>query len=258
MVDRIVPGFPKDSIETVQKRLSFNDELVVKAEPFHLWVIEGPTNIKEKFPFSDAALNVIVTNDLSPYRTRKVRILYGAHTALVPIAYLHGFEEVRTAIEDEKTGSFISEVVFDEIIPTLDMPETELESYAHEVLERFRNPFIKHKLIDISLNSISKFKVRVLPSMLEYMIQNEKAPPKLVIAFAYLLMFYKGKFKSNNIELQDDAQVIEFFKTVWEETDLENIVAKTLSNKALWDVDLKNHINLKEALTIELMHISKQ
>ncbi|MBS9462619.1 tagaturonate reductase [Flagellimonas sp. 389] len=258
LVDRIVPGFPRDSIDTVQRSLSFKDELVVKAEPFHLWVIEGPSNIKEKLPFSDAGLNVIVTNDLSPYRTRKVRILNGAHTAMVPIAYLHGFKEVREAVEDEKIGLFIKEVIFDEIIPTLDMPKTELESYAHEVLERFRNPFIKHKLMDISLNSVSKFKVRVLPSLLDYIVKYEKAPPKLVIALAYLLRFYKGKFKSNNIELRDDSQVIEFFRAIWKETDLERITTKILSNKALWDVDLKNHTNLKQALTTELMRISKQ
>ncbi|UII76507.1 tagaturonate reductase [Flagellimonas sp. HMM57] len=258
LVDRIVPGFPRDSIDIVQKSLSFKDELVVKAEPFHLWVIEGPSAIQEKLPFSKTGLNVIFTDDLAPYRTRKVRILNGAHTAMVPIAYLHGFKEVREAVEDEKIGLFIKEVIFDEIIPTLDMPKTELESYAHEVLERFRNPFIKHKLMDISLNSISKFKVRVLPSMLNYMIKYENTPPKLAITLAYLFIFYRGEFESNNIELRDEAKVIEFFKNAWKEIDLERITAKILANKALWGVDLKNRTNLKEALTTELIHISKQ
>lgn len=255
LVDRIVPGFPRDSIDSIQKRLGYRDQLVVKAEPFHLWVIEGPIAIQERLQLAEVGLNVIFTNDLQPYRTRKVRILNGAHTAMVPIAYLNGFTEVKTAIEDEKIGFFIKELIFDEIIPTIDMPKQDLEMYAHEVLNRFRNPFIKHSLMDISLNSISKFKVRVLPSILNYVDRQGNVPERLVTTFAYLIIFYSGQFNLKVVELRDDERVIELFKEAWSQTDYKNIMDKILSYRELWGLDLRSIKNLKDAI-IDKMKVS--
>ncbi|BFP42004.1 tagaturonate reductase [Flavobacteriaceae bacterium GF1] len=235
LVDRIVPGFPKEFIHDIQNSIGYMDTLVVKAEPFHLWVIEGPAGVQERLPFDKAGLNVVFTDNLTPYRTRKVRILNGAHTIMVPVAYLNGFTEVREVMEDEKMGTFLKEIIFNEIIPTLDMPQTELEIYANTVLDRFRNPFIRHKLLDIALNSVSKFRVRVLPSILNYMELHKEVPKGLATAFAYLLVFHRNP---QNMAIKDDSTTISFFKTVWKMDNVELAVHKILSNKALWGMDL--------------------
>lgn len=238
LVDRIVPGFPKENIKTIQEKLGYEDNLVVKAEPFHLWVIEGPTELKDILPLNEAGLNAIFTNDLTPFRTRKVQILNGTHTAMVPIAYLKGFKEVRDVVEDKKMIEFLNQIIFKEIIPTLDMPKKELDTYAHEVLERFKNPFIKHKLLDISLNSISKFKVRVLPSVLTYIEKYHKVPQGLATAFSYLIVFYSGQYDSQIIPINDDQAVTAFFREALNTDDLELAVNTILSNESLWDQNL--------------------
>ena len=252
LVDRIVPGFPKDTISGIQDHLGYEDRLVVKAEPFHLWVIEGPYQIEHKLHFKQAGLNVVFTNNLNPYRIRKVRILNGAHTAMVPIGYLNGFTEVQEVVEDEKLAVFLNTILFKEIIPTLDLPKEELESYAHEILDRFRNPFIKHLLLDISLNSISKFKVRVLPSLLEYLKRNKEIPVGLATAFAYLLLFYTGEFNNKSIPLNDDEKHLSFFKEAWNKDELELSVEKILSNKRFWGQNLNEKTLLSNFLKEEV------
>ncbi|PRX56285.1 tagaturonate reductase [Flagellimonas meridianipacifica] len=252
LVDRIVPGFPKDNIHVIQEKLGYEDNLVVKAEPFHLWVIEGPKKLEDLLRFGEAGLNVIFTDDLTPFRTRKVRILNGTHTAMVPIAYLNGFKEVRDAVEDEKMAKFLNQIIFKEIIPTLDMPKEELEAYAYEVLERFKNPFIKHKLLDISLNSISKFRVRVLPSILSYLERYKQVPEGLVNALAHLILFYKGEYHSEKIPIKDNESYITFFQEVWDLDNIELMVNTILSNKSLWDQELNREVLLSDFLKEEI------
>jgi len=252
LVDRIVPGFPKDNIKGVQKELGFEDNLVVMAEPFHLWVIEGSENLEEIFPAVEAGLQVKFVKDQSPYRTRKVRILNGAHTALVPVAYLHGLRTVRESVEDKTIGEFIKNTIYKEIIPTLDLPKEELEQFASDVLDRFRNPFIHHELISIALNSVSKFKVRVLPSLLEYHKKTGLWPQNLTKSLAALIKFYSGKTGQETIPLKDDAYVLEFFKKVWQEEDLSFIVSETLARTDFWGEDLRNYKGLEEQVLVQL------
>lgn len=238
LVDRIVPGYPRETIREIQQELGYEDKLVVKAEPFHLWVIEGPDWLKERFPAEQAGLQVKFVTDQTPYRTRKVRILNGAHTALVPVAYLQGLRTVREAVEDETTGSFIKKAIAEEIMPTLDLPQEELEGFARAVLERFQNPFIRHELISIALNSISKYKVRVLPSVLEYHKRTGKLPQRLLQALAALILFYRGQWQGETIALNDAPEVLAFFQQAWVNDEVETAVAATLRNKAFWEQDL--------------------
>lgn len=220
LVDRIVTGYPKD--EKID--LGYEDNMVNTSELFHLWVIEGPTCVKEEFPFEKAGLNIIVTPDLERYRTRKVRILNGAHTSMIPYALLSGIETVGECMNDETMSSFVKQCVYEEIIPTLDLPEEELLDYADNVFERFRNPYIRHLCASISLNSISKFKVRVLPSLLEYIKRKNTMPDHLLFSFAKLIQFYKEGTPN------DDPAIIEFIRN----SDTRAILA----NKAFWDEDL--------------------
>ena len=221
LVDRINTGYPKGE----DLALGYEDNMVNTSEFFHLWVIETDFDIEAELPFSSADLNVIVTPDkLEMYRTRKVRILNGAHTSLVPYALLSGLDTVKSCIDDKVMNDHLRKCVFDEIIPTLDLPREELLSYANSVLERFGNPYIKHYLSSIALNSVSKFKVRVLPSIIEYIKRYNKMPETLLFAFAKLIEFYKTDMTN------DAPDVVEFMKN--------NDTKAILANSALWDTDL--------------------
>jgi tagaturonate reductase len=158
LVDRIVPGYPGDTIEDYRRELGYEDSLLVVGEPYHLWVIEGPEWIKNELPTARADLNVVYTEDLTPYRTRKVRILNGAHTALTPVAYLLGLETVGAAVGDAVAGRFLREAINEEIIPTLDMPRPELETYAVSVQRRHRSRRLRHqsRRFDLSGQSSSR------------------------------------------------------------------------------------------------------
>lgn len=204
LVDRINTGYPKD--ETLD--LGYEDKMVNTSEFFHLWVIETDYDLERELPFSRAGLNVIITKDqLEMYRTRKVRILNGAHTSLVPYALLSGLDTVKSCMDDETMREHIRKCVFEEIIPTLDLPRDELVDYANNVLIRFSNPYIKHYLSSTALNSVSKFKVRVLPSILEYNRRFGKLPETLTFAFAKLIEFYRTD------NTNDDPEVMAFMKT---------------------------------------------
>ncbi|MBQ7039860.1 MAG: tagaturonate reductase, partial [Clostridia bacterium] len=187
LVDRINTGYPKDE-EICDE---YDDKMLNTSEYFHLWVIEGYEKLFDEIPFDKCNLNVVLTDNLEMYRTRKVRILNGAHTSLVPFALLSGFDTVKSCVDDEKMNEHIRKCVYDEIIPTLDLSREKLTEYADNVLERFANPYIKHNLSSIALNSVSKFKVRVLPSILEYIKRFEKMPETLIFSFAKLIEFYR-------------------------------------------------------------------
>ena len=221
LVDRINTGYPKDE----DLNLGYEDNMVNTSEFFHLWVIETDYDIEKELPFSKAGLNVIVTKDkLEMYRTRKVRILNGAHTSLVPYALLSGLDTVKSCMDDATMKEHIRKCVFDEIIPTLDLPKDELVDYANNVLTRFSNPYIKHYLSSIALNSVSKFKVRVLPSILEYNTRFGMLPPTLTFAFAKLIDFYRTDMTN------DDPAIVAFMKTA----SVADILAKT----EYWGEDL--------------------
>ncbi|PRY85759.1 tagaturonate reductase [Mongoliibacter ruber] len=253
LVDRIVPGFPKDSIDVIQKTLGYTDNLVVKAEPFHLWVIEGPEELKTLLPVDKAQLNVKFVDDLTPYRLRKVRILNGAHTAMVPLAYLQGLRTVRECLEDKEFNSLLNDLIFKEITPTLNLPAEELNQFANDVLDRFRNPFVKHELSSIALNAISKFKVRVLPTIIEHHAKFGKLPKNLTASLAALILFYKGEFDGEKMPVQDDKDTVRFFDLTWsDETSLSKKINVILSNQSLWDTDLSGISGFAEAIEKEM------
>jgi tagaturonate reductase len=244
LVDRIVPGYPKSEMEEISEKLGYKDELAVMVEPYHFWAIQGPLAVQERFPLDQAGLNVKFVTDLTPYRTMKVRILNGAHTTLVPYAYLHGFRTVREAVEDSEMGSFLRKAIFEEIIPSMDFSEAELKAFANDVLERFANPFIRHELKSISLNSISKFKVRVLPSLLSYWEKNQSWPQNLTLGFAALLLFYKGNFKGEMLPLNDDPEVVSFFSSAWKNPSLTDTLKEICANESLWGNNLASYEGL--------------
>ncbi len=262
LVDRIVPGYPKERMAEITEELCYEDKQVVEGEHFHLWVIEAPESLQQELPFPSIGLDVKYIKDLTPYRTRKVRILNGAHTALVPVAYLYGIDTVREAVEHEVVGKFIREEIFEEIIPTLDLPKEELEQFAAEVIDRFRNPYIRHLLMSISLNSFSKFETRVLPSIIEYKNRKGEIPTRLAFSLAATIAFYKGKRGDESIALNDDAHVLELMQAVWSKADgsdasLKNLVREVLAYDRVWKQDLNDVEGLSEAVASHLITIEK-
>jgi len=254
LVDRIVPGYPRAEIEEYNSKLDYQDNLIVAAEPFFLWAIEGGEDLKAKLPFDKTDLNVKIVDDIRPFKMIKVRILNGAHTAMVPVSLLFGNQLVMETVNGGFTGPFVDNVIA-EISETLPMDKNEITAYAEEVMDRFRNPFIKHALADIALNSISKFKVRVLPSLLGYYTTNKKLPTSLTFSLACLIQFYKGTWNNEALPVKDTPELVEAFKKAWELGNLESVVAAVLANSDFWDEDLNKVEGLSRAVVHALNEI---
>lgn len=223
LVDRIVTGYPKGEAEQLWCRLGWTDKLLDTAEIFHLWVIEG--DFESEFPLKRAGVNVIWTDDAAQYKKRKVRVLNGAHTAMVFPALLCGIKTVKDALKDEQIGAYLRKCLFDYILPVLGESE-ENKDFANAVLERFANPFIEHQLKSIALNSVSKFAVRVLPTVLDWKNAYGEYPRVFVLSMAALIEYYKS------FEPEDDEKSVAFIK--------ESTVEKTVSNSALWGADISD------------------
>ncbi len=246
LVDRIVPGYPATEAESLFAEFGYTDALLVAAEPFHLWVIEGPEHLANEFPLHKAGLNVVWTDDLKPYRASKVRILNGAHTASVLAAFCGGLDTVGEMMNDSVTSRFLQHVVFDEIVPFVPLPEAERRSYAESVLERFANPYIRHELLSIALNSVSKWTVRVLPSLLDYAHTHGRAPAGLAFSLAALLRFYRGRFdatgefvgqrEAGNYPIRDSREALDIFEAAWRDPTAAAPVL--LADARLWGMDL--------------------
>lgn len=259
LVDRIVPGFPKETIQHLQQITGFDDKLAVTAEPFYFWAIEAPDHVRLEFPTAKAELlNIIFTKDITPYRLRKVRILNGAHTAMMAVAYLRGIRTVKDAMDDPFVGKFVQDTIDSEIMPTLTLPANELQEFSNAVADRFRNPFIKHLLISISLNSISKFRVRVLPTITAYLRLRNRLPDNLVYSLAALICFYRGTWKNETIPLNDSTDAITIVRDAWNESTIEKTVSRILADKSLWEADLTEIPGLVDAVKINIDLIQKE
>ena len=219
LVDRIVTGYPNDETKDIHP----DDKFLDTAEIFHLWVIEG--DFEDEFPLKKAGFNVVWTDDAKPYKKTKVRILNGSHTTLVAGALLMGIETVGDAMNNELTNKFLDHCLQNEILPTIGASESNI-AFAGSVLDRFRNPFIQHKWRSIVLNCVSKFAVRVLPTLLEYKQQNGTYPKGLSMALAYLIRFYKY---DEPVDAQDVTEAMK-----------NDSIADILANTALWQADLSD------------------
>ncbi len=269
LVDRIVPGYPRNEATQFQLELGYQDQNMVVGEIFHLWCIDAQTvttkeeakaNLDELnalFPCDKAGLNVLFVDSIVPYKQRKVKILNGSHTTLVPVSYLAGIDTVRETIEDELLGKFVREFIFDEVIPTIDIPHDQMVAYSNSVLERYMNPYVRHELMSIALNSCSKYKERVLPSVLQYMERKNALPKHALFSLAALMTFYKGvRVIDNNapIALADDPKHIEMFKELWAKYDgtkegAKALVTAVLANEAHWGHDLNKFEGVTDFVT---------
>ena len=268
LVDRIVTGFPRAEADALNEENGYIDNVMDTGEVFGFWVIEGPQSIKAELPFEKAGLPILVTDDHKPYKQRKVRILNGAHTSMVLGAYLAGQDIVRDCMADDVIRGFMNKAIYEEIIPTLTLPETELKDFAASVTERFRNPFIDHALLSISLNSTSKWKARVLPSLKGYVEKTGTLPVCLTASLAFYIAFYHGtkltdagltgtRPKGNEYTSNDTKEVLEFFYD-HKADSAEALTHAVLSRTDYWGMDLTAIPGLEAAVCEDLKLIQEK
>ncbi|MBQ9015026.1 MAG: tagaturonate reductase [Firmicutes bacterium] len=254
LVDRIVTGFPADEIESLQDRMGYRDQAVVTCESFSLWVIEGDPVWQRILPLGKGDGGVIWTEDVRPYKMRKVRVLNGGHTSTVLAGILSGHELVLDLMESPVYETFLRDLLREEVIPGVPLAREEVEQFARDVLQRFRNPYIRHRLLDISMNSCAKFVTRCLPSLLAYQQREGSLPDRLVFSLAALIRFYRAeqadgvwtgrREDGSAYPIRDSEDNIAFFADAWAaasqepDGDMGRLSERILGRVELWGMDL--------------------
>ncbi len=266
LVDRIVTGYPRAEADAINEENGYIDNIIDTGEVFGFWVIEGPESLKKELPFEEAGLPVLITDNHKPYKQRKVRILNGAHTSFVLGAYLSGQDIVRNCMNDEVIQEFMNKTIYEEIIPTLTLPKAELEEFAASVTERFKNPFIDHALLAISLNSTSKWKARVMPSLKGYIEKTGTLPKCITASFAFYIAFYRGVRLTDEAligmrdgkeyPIKDDRDILAFYDSHKEDTAAD-LVHAVCTNESFWGEDLSRLEGFEAAVTEYLEKIEK-
>ena len=250
LVDRIVPGFPRKDIAAIKEKLQYDDNLVVQAEIFHLWVIEAPESVAKEFPADKAGLNVLFVPSEAPYHERKVTLLNGPHTVLSPVAYLSGINIVRDACQHEVVGKYIHKVMFEELMETLNLPKDELKKFAEDVLERFNNPFVDHQVTSIMLNSFPKYQTRDLPGLKVYLERKGELPKGLVLGLAAIITYYKGGVRADGAEIvpNDAPEIMQMLKDLWATGCTKKVAEGVLAAESIWGENLNNIPGLTDAV----------
>ena len=248
LVDRIVPGTPTAAEHRkCEQRLGYRDGLLTTCELYRLFAIEAAPDVQRRLTFAAADTGVVLTDDVTPYRERKVKILNGAHTALAPVALLCGCTTVAEAMRHELIGRFVRTLVFDEIVPSTDVPTA--EPFAHAVLDRFANPYLQHALFDITLQGTMKLRVRLIPTIVSYAAHTGRAPGALAFAFAAYLLFMRADLHARRVAEHapvpaDDAGAA--VRARWSGVDATDaaavaaLVNDVCGQTRLWGVDLTN------------------
>jgi tagaturonate reductase len=259
LVDRIVPGFPRKDIDKIKAELDYDDNNVVQGEFFHLWVIEAPESVAKEFPADKAGLNVLFVPSEEPYHERKVTLLNGPHTVLSPVAFLSGINIVRDACQHPVIGRFVHRVMYDELMPTLNLPQDELKHFADAVLERFCNPFVDHQVTSIMLNSFPKYATRDLPGLKTYLKRKGHLPEGLVLGLAAIMVYYRGGKRADGVDIvpNDAPEIMELLSKLWKEGDVENLVKTVLAQTSIWGEDLNAIPGLKDRVVYYINRINE-
>lgn len=257
LVDRIVPGKPKE-LDTLQEEAGYRDQLWIDAEPFLLWAIEGNESISSRLSFCEADPRMLITPDITPYREQKLRILNGSHTISVPLGYLSGHSTVYECMSDAYMQTFFRSVIREEIVPTIKDACPQAPAFAEDVLDRFANPYIAHKLLSITFQESSKMNARNVKTFVRYYEQQHILPAHMSLGFAAMLLFlrpakeengqYAGKRGDEYYTITDDNAPI--FAAYWKESsDLSGMVKKVCADKRLWETDLSVLPGFADAVT---------
>ncbi|MEW4369163.1 tagaturonate reductase [Paenibacillus kandeliae] len=283
LVDRIVTGMPEpNEYARLTNSWGYEDQFLTSAEPYYIWVIQGDASLDQRLPFVQSGLNVKWVQDLAPYRQRKVHILNGAHTLMMPVGLLYGKSTVRQLMEDEQLGSWVKQTIAEEVIPSLGLPSEELQRYADETFERFYNPYLEHRLLDIAMNSLSKCQARLLPILKAYTEKQQQLPQQIVRSLSALLLLYKVQpveqsgqtsFRSltlegQPLEIRDNPEWLQRLSSYWQsshpvteqdcQVNTQDVVLQILSDTVIWQEDLTQIPGLAEQITFNLNHMGAQ
>ncbi len=254
LVDRIVSGYPRD-IETKERLTALigeNDALMTIGEPFGLWAIENKGDIAKYIKEGNHNIEVVLTNDIGYYKKRKVRVLNGSHTNLVPAGLWEGEHTVYDCMMNEKLRSFLLDTLENEIVPFVSSDISATKVFADSVLDRFANPYLNHQLTSIALNSISKWRARNLPSFKDYYEKHGVVAPNMTKGFAYLMQLYRsvsecdGKYMASlpcrKIEVIDDKPYLDYFAG-------GGSVEAFMKDEKVWGEDLTAYDGFLSAVT---------
>lgn len=269
LVDRIVPGKPSVAEKSqIEARLGYTDELLIISEVYRLWAIESSSDrVNQVLSFSKADKGVAIATDITKFRELKLRLLNGTHTLSCGLAVLAGFETVKEAMKDPDITAFMQHLMMMNIIPAViddHISETEASKFASDVLDRFRNPFLNHKWLSISMQYSSKMNMRNLPVLLKYYERFNTYPDYMALGFAAFLLFMKSEFQNGNYSgdvsgaaysIQDDQAA--YFNSIWKEPGVEDIAMKVLTNESLWGRSLASLPGFAEAVIRHLQSLVK-
>lgn len=269
LVDQIIPGFPADVAEATFHRLGYRDDLLVAVEPFHFWAIQAPPVVRELLPFDKVGLNIAWTDDLGPYRDRKVRILNGGHTGMALAAFLAGKNTVGECMNDPLIRQFLERLLREDVKPTLPLPAGEVDAFIDRTNERFANPFARHQLLSIALNSVAKFKARLLPTLRDRIGQLGAAPDTIAFSLAALIAFYRstthepgkliGDRSGEKYVIADSQSVLDAFRFHWTryaaDADLAGLASRVLGDSTIWTESIVSMPGLHSRVTIHLSAI---
>ena len=269
LVDRIVPGKPDAaSLDAIQKYLGYEDDLLLICEAYRLWAIEGPEELASVLTFAPADHGVVIAPSIEVFKELKLRLLNGTHTLCCGLAFLSGFDTVRDTMEDETFSDFIEDLMLDEVAPSIPvaLPEGAAKTFGHQVLDRFRNPYLEHRWINITLQYSSKLKLRVVPLLLKRFADKAPVPQLMAKGFAAHILFmrpvkleggkYFGESRGIHYPINDDQAAV--YETCWVGASVDEVVHAVLSNKTLWDTDLTRLEGFEAAVITELTQLMEK
>lgn len=269
LVDRIVPGYPGAQANEYFETLGYKDEALSMCEPYFLWAIEGSEELDKILPLKESGLNVQWLESLHDTQLLKVRILNGSHTLITPLSILKGFKQVDEVVENDEMKAYLNETLETEILPSLKNKTGNSKEFADTVLSRFRNPHIKHKLESISMNSVSKFTNRLLPTVKTYIEDNNKLPENMMVGLAGLIRFYQiekiedryvgSDFNGCSYNVFDTPEVLEFMCEMNAKYAVKNeeYINAILNETKLWGEDLSTYDNIVETIYTNLKGMEK-
>lgn len=262
LVDRIVPGKPKE-LAALEEEAGYTDQLWIDAEPYLLWAIEGDETISNTLCFCEADDRMLITPDITPYREQKLRILNGSHTISVPLAFLKGLNTVYESMSNEYMRTFFRTVITEEIVPTIKDTCPQAPVFAEDVLDRFANPYIAHKLISITFQESSKMNARNVRTIARYYEREHIVPSHMALGFAAMLLFLRPAKEENGVyaglrgteyyTITDDNAAI--FAACWKNKNTAEMVKEICADKRLWEIDLSAIPNFCESVTTHLQNM---
>lgn len=262
LVDRIVPGKPKE-LAALEEEAGYKDQLWIDAEPFLLWAIEGNEKISSKLSFHEADKRMLITPDITPFREQKLRILNGSHTISVPLGFLSGLNTVYECMNNEYMRAFFHAVVKEEIVPSIREACPQAPSFAEDVLDRFANPYIAHKLLSITFQESSKMNARNIRTFARYYEQQNILPAHMCLGFAAMILFmrpakeengqYFGQRGAEYYTITDDNAAI--FAAHWQIKDRAEMVKAISADKRLWEIDLTTLPGFSDTVTEHLQSL---